>query len=73
MGPHLSIFVPGQALCREDEPKLLGSTFHYANVTDGEPALLYDLKISQEEEAEKAQWQHRGNVDRFGLMEAVRR
>lgn len=45
--PHLIILEPGQALGSEDKPVSLGSTLHETNVTDGQPALAYDLHNSQ--------------------------
>lgn len=45
--PHLIILEPGKALSREDEPVLLGSTLHNADVADGQPALPYNLQSSQ--------------------------
>lgn len=45
--PHLIILEPGQALCTENKPVFLGSTFHDADVADGQPALAYDLHNSR--------------------------
>lgn len=41
---RLVIFVPGQGLGGEDEPVLLGSSLHDADVVDGQPALPDHLK-----------------------------
>lgn len=45
---HLVVFVPGQGLGGEDEPVLLGSALHDADVVDGQPALPDDLGHAQE-------------------------
>lgn len=45
---HLVVFVPGQGLGGEDEPVLLCSALHDANVVDGQPALPDDLGHAQE-------------------------
>lgn len=41
---HLIILVPGEVLCCQDKPILLGATLHDPNVVDGEPALSDDLR-----------------------------
>ena len=44
---RLVIFVPGQGLGGEDEPVLLGSSLHDADVVDGQPALPDHLTNTQ--------------------------
>lgn len=38
-GTHLIIFVPGQILSSQDKPVILRSSFHDANIIDGQPTL----------------------------------
>lgn len=45
--PYLVILEPWEVLCRKYEPVFLGSTFHDANVIDGQPTLAYDLHQSR--------------------------
>lgn len=40
---HLIILEPGQALSRQHEPVLLSSSFHDADVVDGQPSFANDL------------------------------
>lgn len=56
--PHLIILEPGEALSREDEPVLLGSALHNADVVDGQPALPYNLQSSQGWGAQRQQEGH---------------
>ena len=44
---HLIILVPGQRLGGEDEPILLGSSLHDADVVDGQPAFTNDLRVGE--------------------------
>lgn len=41
---HLIVFVPGQILSGHDEPIFLCSTFHDADVIDGQPSLSDHLE-----------------------------
>lgn len=41
---HLIVLIPGEVLCCQDKPVLLGATLHDPNVVDGEPALPDDLR-----------------------------
>ncbi len=38
-GTHLIIFVPGNILSSQDKPVFLRSSFHDANIIDGQPTL----------------------------------
>lgn len=44
---YLVVFVPGQRLCGEHKPVLLGSSLHDADVVDGQPALPDHLRDAQ--------------------------
>lgn len=41
---HLVVFEPGEALGRQHEPILLGSSLHDADVVDRQPAFADDLE-----------------------------
>lgn len=54
-GSHLIILEPGQALCRQHEPVLLSSSFHDADVVDGQPSFANDLMKGEKCNSQKKQ------------------